>query len=110
MSGEVCSIPNPESVGNMYYRGEWEFCPEYRVGDVVLCNGALYLAKKPHAGRDPTDKGNADYWQGLGNGSSGQSRSQRVIDGGYASTGSGESYAGRIDGGNAGGRVHVPLI
>ena len=113
-----CNINvDPDSVGNVYFRGEWQFCPEYKTGDVVMHNGTVYLCIKPHAGKDPVENGSSEYWYGFsGNTSSDTSTtSYKTLDGGYASTSEPESYvqttmASMIDGGSSNGRVHMPLI
>ncbi|MBQ7263780.1 MAG: exo-alpha-sialidase [Synergistaceae bacterium] len=56
----------PNKTGNMYWRGDWDFCPEFMPGDVVRRNGGFYLALKQNAGLDPIDPLNAAYWQTLG--------------------------------------------
>ena len=110
----ACSFPPPEG-GNMYFRGAWEFCPEYDIGDVVICSGAMYVALKHHAGHDPTDKDNKEYWLKIGNEPPPPPRGRRVIDGGFATTMQNDTYSARepvdvIDAGGASDRVNVPLI
>lgn len=113
-----CNInTDPDSVGNMYYRGAWEFCPEYKTGDVVMHNGTVYLCIKPNAGKDPAATENSVYWYGMAGNSSSEPEktTYKTLDGGYASTSEPESYvqstmADAIDGGSSNGRVHMPLI
>lgn len=112
-----CNInTNPDGAGNMYYRGMWQFCPEYKTGDVVMHNGVLYLCVKPHAGKDPLETESRDYWVGM---SGSQSESETVtfktLDGGYASTSEPDSHvqttqATAIDGGSSSGRRYMPLV
>ncbi len=114
-----CNINiDPDSVGNMYYRGVWQFCPEYKTGDVVKHNDVLYLCVKPNAGKDPIEKGNYEYWHGLASVSSEDSDTtvtRKTLDGGYATTSGTDSYAQTTmisanDGGSASGQVSMPLI
>lgn len=103
---ESCSLPDPSKCGNMYFMGAWEFCPEYRVGDVVLHNGVLYLCIKPHAGKAPKDNNN--YWQpfGFGQPPAPPPSGRIILDGGYATT----SYDDEVDGGSSSDRIYKPLI
>ena len=105
-----CALPDPKKCGNMYFRSLWDFCTEYKVGDVVLHNGVLYLALVSHAGKDPKD--NPEVWHCISGFKPPEPPSGRVIlDGGYATTSSEESYYPRpVDGGGAGDRVNIPLI
>ena len=113
-----CNInTDPDSSGNMYYRGAWQFCPEYKTGDVVLHNGVLYLCVKPHAGKDPIDTGNREYWAGMSGSQQEESETAtfKTLDGGFATTNIPDSHvqttqATAIDGGSSNGRVHMPLI
>ena len=113
-----CNINiDPDSVGNMYFRGEWQFCPEYKTGDVVMHNGTVYLCIKPHAGKNPIEQGSSEYWYGFSGNSSDdtQTTTFKTLDGGYASTSEPDNYvqstmSSMIDGGNSNGRVHMPLI
>ena len=113
-----CSInTDPTAVGNMYFRGTWEYCPEYKTGDVVLHNGVMYLCTKPHAGKEPALKDSADYWHMITPIASEDTSTDtyEVIDGGFASTFSNDSYEDvdqidEIDGGSASDRVYMPLI
>ena len=113
-----CSInPDPTAVGNMYYRGTWEYCPEYKTGDVVLHNGVMYLCTKPHAGKEPALKDSADYWHTITPSNTEESTTitRKVMDGGFASTLSKDSYedtdlVDEINGGSASDRVFMPLI
>lgn len=113
-----CNInTDPNAAGNMYFRGTWEYCPEYKTGDVVLHNGVMYLCIKHHAGKEPALTGNAEYWHKIASSSSGEPEkpSRVILDGGFASTSAGDTYqqtdlAGRIDGGSSSSRVTVPLI
>ena len=113
-----CNINvDPDSVGNMYFRGAWQFCPEYKTGDVVMHNGTVYLCIKPHAGKDPTETGNSGYWYGLAGGTSDdtQTTTYKTLDGGYATTSEPDTHvqstmASAVDGGSSNGRVHMPLI
>ncbi len=54
----------PDNAGNMFFRGEWNYNPEYNTGDVVICRGKLYLARKHHAGKDPST--NPKCWKRIG--------------------------------------------
>ena len=113
-----CNInTDPNAVGNMYFRGKWEFCPEYRTGDVVLHNEVMYLCTKPHAGKEPAVKESADYWHMItpNNTEESSSITRKIIDGGFASTLSNDSYeetdpVEEINGGSASDRVYMPLI
>ena len=113
-----CSInPDPDASGNMYYRGIWEFCPEYRTGDVVQHNSIMYLCKKPHVGKEPSEKDNAEYWLKITPQpkQEGERICRRIIDGGFASTRSNDSFQetdliDEINGGSASERITVPLI
>ena len=113
-----CSIKtDPDKVGNMYFRSDWEFCPEYKTGDVVSHNGILYLCIKPHAGQDPLADTKKEYWLSFGSVVSEQDTkvTRKVLDGGYASTLSDDNYTqtdqqGLIDGGSSSSRIHMPLL
>ena len=113
-----CNInTDPNAVGNMYFKGDWQFCPEYKTGDVVLHNGVMYLCKKPHAGKEPLLKGNEEYWHMITpqNTEDTSTVTYEVIDGGFASTFADDSYedtapVDEIDGGSASDRVYMPLI
>ncbi len=112
-----CNINiDPDATGNMYYRGTWQFCSEYKTGDVVEHNGYIFLCRKPHAGKDPIETGSNEYWLVL---SGGQPQSEtttfKTLDGGYASTSEPNSYeqttqATAIDGGSSSGRRYMPLV
>ena len=113
-----CNINvDPDSVGNMYFRGAWQFCPEYKTGDVVKHNEVVYLCVKPHAGKDPAETENSGYWCRLSGGTSDDTETTtfKTLDGGYASTSVPDSYvqstmSSMIDGGSSNGRVHMPLV
>ena len=113
-----CNINiDPDGVGNMYFRGMWQFCPEYKTGDVVVHNGVVYMCVKPHAGKDPIESESKEYWLTLSGGSSEESEttSYKILDGGYATTSGTDSYAQStmataVDGGSSNGRVHMPLV
>ena len=62
-ASEACVINPDNPTGNMYFRGEWAYCPEYRTGDVVLHEGILYLSLKHNAGKPPDESVNREYWQ-----------------------------------------------
>ena len=103
-----CSLPDPSKCGNMYFRSLWDFCTEYKVGDVVLHNGALYLALIAHAGKDPKD--NPEYWYSIIGGTPPEPPSGRIIlDGGYA-TNEDSCRCSPVDGGSSSDRVNIPLI
>lgn len=86
-----CSF-NPNGLsGNMYFRGDWEFCPEYKVGDVVQFNGTLYLAMKPSAGKDP--QMNKEYWRIFDMKPPAPPSERNIIDGGYATELSSKRYS-----------------
>lgn len=115
-ASEVCVINPDNPTGNMYFRGEWAYCPEYKTGDVILYEGILYLSLKPNAGRPPDD--NKEYWRELitkiGTESAAE-ETRRVLDGGFASTESNDKYesatlSDEIDGGSSSERIHVRLI
>ncbi len=55
---------HPDASGNMYFRGDWKYNPEYHTGDVVLFSGKLYLARKHNAGKDPST--HPECWQRVG--------------------------------------------
>lgn len=78
-----CNLTNSGSSGNMYFRGEWEFCPEYKVGDVVLYGGILYMAKQHNAGKYP--EVDTDYWKAITATSSSSTEEPKVADNGYSS-------------------------
>ena len=108
-----CSInTEPNATGNMYFKGEWQFCPEYRTGDVVIHNGVMYLCKQPHAGQEPSLEESADYWYAVNDTSTDTSAGslRRILDGGFASTSGDDKYDATIDGGTSSERVHIPLI
>ena len=52
----------------MIYRGIWDFCSEYRLGEVVYYNGVMYLALQQSAGKYPDDPANTAYWRLIGGG------------------------------------------
>ena len=108
-----CNINADSNVkGNMYFKGEWQFCPEYKVGDVVLHDGVMYLCKLSHAGHDPSLEESADYWYAVNDTSQDTSTGsvRRILDGGFASTSGDDKYDGTIDGGTSSDRVHIPLV
>jgi len=115
----TCNInSDPNASGNMYFRGKWEFCPEYKTGDVVLHNEVMYLCVTPHAGKEPSLKDSAEYWYEIKPQSTEEDSTtitREVIDGGFASTASNDSYnedylVNVIDGGTSSERVIVPLV
>ncbi len=114
----LCNInTDPYSVGNMYFRGDWQFCPEYKTGDAVLHNGLMYLCIKPHAGKEPALKESAGYWYVITpvNTEESTTVTRKIMDGGFASTLSNDSYedadpADEINGGSASDRIHMSLI
>ena len=108
-----CSINTDSSkTGNMYYRGTWEFCPEYKTGDVVLHDNVMYLCIKPSAGKEPSKEENTDYWYAVNDTSKDNlgGSLRRILDGGFASTSGDDQYDYTIDGGTSSERVHMPLI
>lgn len=113
-----CNINlNPDSTGNMYYRGSWQFCPEYKTGDVVEHNGYVFLCVKPHAGKDPLENESSEYWIALSGMTSQESETTtfKTLDGGYATTSEPDSHvqttqATAIDGGSSSGRRYMPLV
>ena len=109
-----CSInTDMNATGNMYFKGTWEYCPEYRTGDVVLHNDRMYMCTKPHAGKEPELDGSANYWYSMTPESSSESSAgsmRRILDGGFASTSGDDKYDGTIDGGTSSGRLHIPLV
>lgn len=117
-ASETCVINPDNPTGNMYFRGEWAYCPEYKTGDVVLYEGILYLSLKPNAGKPPDETENKEYWQQMimkVESESTGSETRRVLDGGFASTESNDKYESAalsedIDGGNSSERIHVSLI
>jgi len=105
------------TAGNMYFRGNWQFCPEYKAGDVVLHNGVMYLCKLPHAGKEPSLEENAGYWYKITPQDTEEDTTitRRILDGGFATTLANDSYedtdlVNEINGGSASDRVTVPLI
>ena len=113
---EACSF-NPENKrGNMYFKGVWEFCPEYDPGDVVLWNGSLYMALEHQAGNDPSKKENRKYWQPLGISCNDEGHyGVEDIDGGYASTDDPDVFddddlVDVLDGGGASDIQNIPLV
>lgn len=117
-ASETCVINPDKPTGNMYFRGEWAYCPEYKTGDVVLYEGILYLSLKPNAGKPPDETENKEYWQQMivsSTSSSTESETRRVLDGGFASTESNDRYESvslseEIDGGSASPQIHANLI
>ncbi len=117
-SSYSCTInSDPNASGNMYFRGTWEFCPEYRTGDVVIHNGVMYLCRSPHAGYEPSLEESAEYWHTITpqNTEEDTTITRNILDGGYATTLSNDSYqetdlVNEINGGSASDRVIVPLI
>ena len=118
MMSKECVIDPNNPTGNMFYRGDWAYCPEYDTGDVVKYKGILYLSVKHNAGKPPDEKENREYWEQIiapirphppdpiG---------RRVIDGGYATTEAEDKYdrnpyKDEIDGGTSSDRTHVRLI
>lgn len=101
----ACAMPDPSKCGNVYYRSFWDYCTEYKVGDLVKHNGIFYLAERISSGKEPKD--NPDYWSPLGFTPPPLPPSGRIIiDGGYAEP----SNRREMDGGESDGRVHIPLI
>lgn len=114
MGGSYESVINlhPGKTGNMYYRGDWEYNPEYDTGDVVLRQGLLYMALKHHAGKDPVEEAGREYWERLGKDAPPPIEPERriVISGGHASASTEERYMGTLEAGSSNSRVHIPLI
>ncbi len=114
----ACNInTNPDAMGNMYFRGLWEYCPEYRTGDVVLHNGVMYLCIKPHAGHEPTDKDSADWWHKITPQTEDDAGTvtRKVLDGGFATTLANDSYedtepVDEVNGGTSSDKIYMPLI
>ena len=77
-----CSLPNSGNSGNMFFRGTWEFCTEYKVGDVILHNGALYMALKACAGKYPEI--DISYWRALNLTTTAPTEDHNILDGGYS--------------------------
>ena len=73
---------DPSSTGNMFFRSDWEFCTEYKVGDVVLRNGLLYMAIKKSAGKYP--EVDYEYWKLINITGTEPSGEPTVVDGGYS--------------------------
>lgn len=106
---QACTLPDPDKQGNAYFKGNWDYCTEYKVGDMVLYGGLVYLALIPHAGKEP--KSNKELWAAL----SGMLEpppppGRIVLDGGFATTKPDEVYKVEIDGGASNGRIFQPLI
>lgn len=118
MANYQCNInTNPDAVGNMYFRGKWEYCPEYRTGDVVLHNEVMYLCISPHAGKEPSLSESAEYWHKITpeNEDDSSTVTRKILDGGFASTLANDSYeetdlVDEINGGGASDRIYMPLI
>ena len=66
----------------MFFRSDWEFCTEYKVGDVVLRNGLLYMAIKKSAGKYP--EVDYEYWKLINITGTEPSGEPTVVDGGYS--------------------------
>ena len=100
---------NPDASGNMYFRGEWEYNPEYNTGDVVSYKGKMYICRKHHASKPPDENANVEYWQRLGVDLPKPKALGRImLCGGFASTPE-EDYTTEILCGDASERDHVPL-
>ena len=54
------------STKQMVYRGDWLICANYSIGEVVLRNGALWLAVAQNAGTDPDSEVGMNYWMLIG--------------------------------------------
>ena len=78
----ACSLPNSGNSGNMYFRGQWEFCTEYKIGDVVLKNGVLYMALEASAGKYPEI--DTTYWRAINLTTTAPTEDHNIIDGGYS--------------------------
>ncbi len=106
-----CNIVNPDECGNMYFRSRWDFCTEYKVGDTVFHNNALWLCLKPHAGKDPKENNNS-YWlcYGVGILPPPEPSGRIILDGGDAFTETDNSYGFEADGGSSSDRIYKPLI
>ena len=113
MAEYKCNL-SPEDGANIYYRGRWEYCPEYNRGDVTLCDGVLYLCIEAHAGKDPKIAENRKYWQAFGYSDSPvKPEGKIVLDGGFSTTSASDRYACDYfgaDGGSSNSRVNIPLI
>ena len=79
-----CRISDPSKCGNVYYKGEWDYCPEYNIGDLVMCNSLLYLCLEHNAGKDPN--GNKDYWHCISGGANPDPVpiGRIILDGGFS--------------------------
>lgn len=53
----------PDPVGNVFYRGKWEYCAEYETGDTVVRAGKFYMCLLDCAGHDPVDPFNRNFWK-----------------------------------------------
>ena len=92
----------------MYFRGEWEYNPEYKTGDVVSYNGKMYICRKHHASQPPDEEEKAEYWQRLGVDMPKPPETGRVmLCGGFASTPE-DDYI-YLPGGTSSERVNIPL-
>ena len=106
-----CRISDPSKCGNVYYKGEWDYCPEYNIGDLVMCNSLLYLCLEHNAGKDPN--GNKDYWHCISGGANPDPVpiGRIILDGGFSSTPENDyTDLSNIDGGGSNGRIFKPLI
>ena len=104
----ACCLPDPERCGNVYFRSRWDYCTEYKVGDLVLHNGMLHLALIAHAGKEPK-KEKKEYCFPI-TGFVPPPPGRFVLGGGYATTVSSEIYHCDVDGGSSNGRIFKPLI
>ena len=106
-----CRITDPNKCGNVYYKGEWDYCPEYNVGDLVMSNSLLYLCLEHNAGKEPKD--NKNYWYCISGGitPTPEPTGRIILDGGYSSTPESDYIdISDINGGSSSGRVYKPLI
>ncbi|MBQ7192913.1 MAG: hypothetical protein IJR98_00905 [Synergistaceae bacterium] len=114
MSEYMCNLQAHTDRVIMSYYGCWEFCTEYKRGDVVWCEGSPYLCDIPHAGKDPKEAANRKYWLTFGYSEPPAKPDGRIIlDGGFASTSMPDEYTQGFygtDGGSSNGRVHIPLV
>ena len=51
------------NAGNMFFRGQWEFCETYDPGDVVVRADLFFLAIRQSAGEDPESVSSENFWK-----------------------------------------------
>jgi hypothetical protein len=75
--------------GNMFFRGQWEFCETYEPGDVVVRADILFLAIRQSAGEDPFVPSSGNFWKPLSGtlDSEVEVKSNKGRPGGYAPLG-----------------------